>query len=170
MRLRFGSSPPCVRVPPLLRGPGEEGGPVTARAAWSSLLEYLERTAAHSLNGNGLPYVIVPLNDYLNTLFEERTGKKLDINVGEGHNRMSAHWALNSGEGERWGEDLVTWVKNNVNELFVQCCFRIFFRVQVVLTAGIIITLGYGTRVIAICDFSYLLSSLPLAFLNPSHL
>jgi len=61
---------------------------------------------------NEPPYVAVPLKDF-SVLFEERTGKKLEVNIGEGHNHMSAHWALNSGEGEQWGEDLATWVKNN---------------------------------------------------------
>jgi len=61
---------------------------------------------------NEPPFVAVPENDFI-ALFEERTGKKLEVNVGEGHNHMSAHWALNSGEGEQWGEDLAKWVKSN---------------------------------------------------------
>ncbi len=48
-------------------------------------------------------------------MFEEKTGKKLEVNVGEGHNHVSAAMALNSGEGEQWGEDLAKWVKDNVS-------------------------------------------------------
>lgn len=62
------------------------------------------------------PFISVPLNNFI-SLFEERTGRKLEVNIGEGHNHMSAHLALNSGEGEQWGEDLAKWVKSNVSEL-----------------------------------------------------
>jgi len=64
----------------------------------------------HSENEHS--YVTVPENEFI-ALFEEKTGKKLEVNVGKGHNHMSAHWALNSGEGEQWGEDLAKWVKSN---------------------------------------------------------
>jgi len=60
---------------------------------------------------NEPPYII-PETDFI-ALFEERTGRKIDVNVVKGHVHMSAHWALNSGEGEDWGEDLAKWVKNN---------------------------------------------------------
>ncbi len=62
------------------------------------------------------PFVAGPLNDFM-ALFKERTGKKLRVFVGEGHNHMSAHLALNSGEGEQWGEDLAGWVKRMVSSI-----------------------------------------------------
>ncbi|KLO09902.1 alpha/beta-hydrolase [Schizopora paradoxa] len=59
---------------------------------------------------NEPPYLI-PETEFV-ALFEERTGRNVEINVAKGHVHMSAHWALNSGEGEEWGEDLAKWVKS----------------------------------------------------------
>ncbi|KLO09669.1 alpha/beta-hydrolase [Schizopora paradoxa] len=58
------------------------------------------------------PFVSTPLKGF-NALFEERTGKKIEVKVAEGHNHISVNMALNSGEGEQWGEELVKWVKDN---------------------------------------------------------
>ncbi|KLO18404.1 alpha/beta-hydrolase [Schizopora paradoxa] len=58
------------------------------------------------------PYVTNPLNAFI-ALFENKTGRKLEVHVGEGHCHMSAHMALNSGEGEQWGEDLAIWIKSS---------------------------------------------------------
>eukprot|EP01113_Clastostelium_recurvatum_P031622 TRINITY_DN3966_c0_g1_i2.p1 TRINITY_DN3966_c0_g1~~TRINITY_DN3966_c0_g1_i2.p1 ORF type:complete len:303 (-),score=41.92 TRINITY_DN3966_c0_g1_i2:153-1061(-) len=44
--------------------------------------------------------------------YEERTGKQAEVVVCAGHNHMSEHWALNSGEGEEWGDDLARWIKS----------------------------------------------------------
>ncbi len=60
------------------------------------------------------PPYIIPETDFV-ALREEKTGEKVPINVAEGHVHMSANWALNSGEGEQWGEDLALWVKSNVS-------------------------------------------------------
>lgn len=62
---------------------------------------------------NEPPYII-PETEFV-ALFEEKTGRKVEINVAKGHVHMSAHLALNSGEGELWGEDLAKWVKSNVS-------------------------------------------------------
>jgi len=58
------------------------------------------------------PPHIIPETEFV-ALFEEKTGRKVEINVAKGHVHMSGHWALNSGEGEGWGEDLSKWVKSS---------------------------------------------------------
>jgi acetyl esterase/lipase len=41
---------------------------------------------------------------------EARTGKKVERVVGKGHNHLSYNWALGTGEGEEWAEEVVKWI------------------------------------------------------------
>ncbi|KLO12392.1 alpha/beta-hydrolase [Schizopora paradoxa] len=66
---------------------------------------------------NEPPYII-PETEFV-ALFEQRTGRKVEINTAKGHVHMSAHLALNSGEGEEWGEDLANWVKGEVSRTII---------------------------------------------------
>ena len=57
------------------------------------------------------PPVIFAGSDVFVKELEERLGKKVRYDVIKAHNHISPHWALTSGEGEEWGEEVVTWVK-----------------------------------------------------------
>ena len=56
-------------------------------------------------------------NDMFVQLLEERLGKKVKYEFMKGHNHISPHWALLSGEGEEWGEWVATWVKEKAAAL-----------------------------------------------------
>lgn len=42
---------------------------------------------------------------------EKRTGKEVSEFAAKGHNHVSPHWALVTGGGEEWAEDLVKWIR-----------------------------------------------------------
>lgn len=42
---------------------------------------------------------------------EEKTGEDLRIVVAKGHNHVSLNWALSTGEGEEWAEEVIEWLK-----------------------------------------------------------
>ena len=50
-------------------------------------------------------------NDEFVEILEKRLGKKVKYQFMKGHNHISPHWALLSGEGEEWGEWVAEWVK-----------------------------------------------------------
>ena len=60
------------------------------------------------------PPVIFAGSDVFVKTLEERLGKKVRYDVMKAHNHMSPHWALMSGEGEEWAEDVAAWVKERV--------------------------------------------------------
>ncbi|KAI1791601.1 alpha/beta-hydrolase [Ganoderma leucocontextum] len=60
------------------------------------------------------PPVIYAGSDVFVKVLEERLGKKVRYDVMQAHNHISPHWALMSGEGEEWAEDVATWVKERV--------------------------------------------------------
>ncbi|OSC98636.1 alpha/beta hydrolase domain-containing protein [Trametes coccinea BRFM310] len=45
---------------------------------------------------------------------EGRVGKAVRYEVMKGHNHISPHWALLSGEGEEWGVQVADWIKSKV--------------------------------------------------------
>ncbi|KAI9058955.1 alpha/beta hydrolase domain-containing protein [Trametes sanguinea] len=45
---------------------------------------------------------------------EGRLGRSVRYEVMNGHNHISPHWALLSGEGEEWGVHVAEWVKSKV--------------------------------------------------------
>ena len=49
-------------------------------------------------------------NEELKEALEKRLGRPIPLSVLKGHNHVSPHWALWSGAGEEWGEDVAQWV------------------------------------------------------------
>ncbi|KAJ8591992.1 alpha/beta-hydrolase [Rhizopogon salebrosus TDB-379] len=45
---------------------------------------------------------------------EKRSGEMPQTIISKGHNHISPNWALGSGEGEEWGEEVVQWMKARV--------------------------------------------------------
>ena len=43
-----------------------------------------------------------------------RCGRPVKYEVMKGHNHISPHWALQSGQGEDWAKDLAEWIKSVV--------------------------------------------------------
>jgi acetyl esterase/lipase len=41
---------------------------------------------------------------------KDRTGKDLRVVIAKGHNHISMNWALSTGEGEEWAEEVVEWL------------------------------------------------------------
>ena len=41
---------------------------------------------------------------------EARTGKKVELIVGKGHNHISGNLALGTGQGEEWAEEVLKWI------------------------------------------------------------
>lgn len=73
----------------------------------------------------GLPEIFVMKSEYdmvaihrSNDLFvsalEGRLGRKVRYEAMKRHNHISPHWALLSGDGEEWAEDVAAWVKAKV--------------------------------------------------------
>ncbi|KAG6870995.1 hypothetical protein C0992_011970 [Termitomyces sp. T32_za158] len=50
-------------------------------------------------------------NDDFETALKTITGKKPASLVALGHNHISPNWALSSGQGESWAEDVIAWMK-----------------------------------------------------------
>ena len=49
----------------------------------------------------------------LQQAFAYRIDQPVDKIVALGHNHISLNWALSTGQGEQWGEDVVGWYKRN---------------------------------------------------------
>ncbi|KAM5542080.1 hypothetical protein V8D89_004390 [Ganoderma adspersum] len=58
--------------------------------------------------------VIDESNDVFVKALEGRLGKKVRYEVMKRHNHISPHWALLSGDGEEWAEDVAAWVKARI--------------------------------------------------------
>ncbi|ESZ99003.1 hypothetical protein SBOR_0661 [Sclerotinia borealis F-4128] len=83
----------------------------------------LLRATRKSREELGVPKLLVmssewdPVDEILNSnedfvrLAEEVWGEKIEVVRLEGHNHISPPLALNSGEGEEWGERVVGWIK-----------------------------------------------------------
>ncbi|KAI0739416.1 alpha/beta hydrolase domain-containing protein [Daedaleopsis nitida] len=59
------------------------------------------------------PENIRQMNEDLVKALEDR-GKTVRYELMKGHNHISPHWALLSGEGEEWGETVAEWIKERV--------------------------------------------------------
>lgn len=70
----------------------------------------------------GLPDVLMVVSEHdvaamrtsvtdFRSALAERTGKDVPLLVAQGHNHISPHYALSSGEGEEWGHDVVRWMR-----------------------------------------------------------
>ncbi|TBU24546.1 alpha/beta-hydrolase [Dichomitus squalens] len=60
------------------------------------------------------PEAISKGNDEFVEALEGRLGKKVQYEIMKRHNHISPHWALLSGDGEDWGEDVAVWVKARI--------------------------------------------------------
>lgn len=49
-------------------------------------------------------------NEELKGALEKKLGRQIPLTVLKGHNHASPHWALWSGAGEEWGEEVAKWV------------------------------------------------------------
>ena len=49
-------------------------------------------------------------NEELKGVLEKKLGRQIPLTVLKGHNHVSPHWALWSGAGEEWGEEVAKWV------------------------------------------------------------
>ncbi|KLO06798.1 alpha/beta-hydrolase [Schizopora paradoxa] len=53
--------------------------------------------------------------DFVKLLKEKAPGVSVQEAIASGHNHISPHVALSSGEGEQWGEDILSWVRAHVS-------------------------------------------------------
>ncbi|KAI1791611.1 alpha/beta-hydrolase [Ganoderma leucocontextum] len=60
------------------------------------------------------PAMILEGSDEFVKVLEGRLGKKVRYEVMKRHNHISPHWALLTGDGEEWAEDVATWIKARV--------------------------------------------------------
>ncbi|KZT66920.1 alpha/beta-hydrolase [Daedalea quercina L-15889] len=49
-------------------------------------------------------------NEELREALQVRLGREVPLIVMKGHNHISPHWALWSGEGEEWAEEVTSWI------------------------------------------------------------
>ena len=56
-------------------------------------------------------------NEELREVLEKRLGRRIPCTVMTGHNHVSPHWALWSGAGEEWGEEVARWVHKKAASL-----------------------------------------------------
>lgn len=50
--------------------------------------------------------------DFTETL-KTKLGRQIPIVKMKDHNHLSPHWALGTGEGEEWADDVTKWIKDN---------------------------------------------------------
>jgi len=61
------------------------------------------------------PPGLVVSHDKFVELLRERGVKDVKVDIAQGHNHISPGLALSSGEGEEWGNNLVSWVKQHLS-------------------------------------------------------
>ncbi|TBU56066.1 alpha/beta-hydrolase [Dichomitus squalens] len=66
------------------------------------------------LKSENEPEAISKGNDEFVKALEGRLGKKVQYEIMKRHHHISPHWALLSGDGDDWGEDVAAWVKAKV--------------------------------------------------------
>ncbi|KAG6812088.1 hypothetical protein H0H92_004458 [Tricholoma furcatifolium] len=49
--------------------------------------------------------------DVFHELLEKRTGKKIDKFIARGHNHISPNFAVGSGQGEEWADEVIAWIR-----------------------------------------------------------
>ncbi|KAF5319329.1 hypothetical protein D9619_008658 [Psilocybe cf. subviscida] len=59
------------------------------------------------------PEWLIRAGDAFQDEVAEKTGKRLTRLIARGHNHISLNWALSTGEGEEWAEDVVAWLESN---------------------------------------------------------
>lgn len=48
-------------------------------------------------------------------LLQQKLGRELEIAIAKEHNHISPHWALETGDGEEWGEEVANWFKKHTS-------------------------------------------------------
>lgn len=64
------------------------------------------------MEGENEPPWLLTNGEEFRQAIEARVGKRPDLIVAKGHNHLSTHIALGTGEGEEWVEELLLWIKN----------------------------------------------------------
>lgn len=60
------------------------------------------------------PEEVMASNTELRETLEKKLGRPVPLTIMKGHNHISPHWALWSGAGEEWGEEVAKWVHEKV--------------------------------------------------------
>lgn len=65
------------------------------------------------VEGEWEPEWLLDAGKALHQGFKDRIKQSNEKIVALGHNHISIPWALSTGQGEQWGEDVVEWYKKN---------------------------------------------------------
>jgi len=65
------------------------------------------------VEGEWEPDWLLDAGKALQQAFTDRIQKPIEKIVALGHNHISLNWALSTGQGEQWGEDVAGWCKRN---------------------------------------------------------
>ncbi|KAI0643267.1 alpha/beta hydrolase domain-containing protein [Trametes meyenii] len=60
------------------------------------------------------PPPLIEASDLFVKTLEGKLGKGVKYEVMKGHNHISPHWALGTGQGEEWAEHVAEWIKSKV--------------------------------------------------------
>lgn len=59
------------------------------------------------------PFLLIAWEEMLSDI-EKRRGEVPQTVISKGHNHISPNWALCSGQGEEWGEEVANWMKTRL--------------------------------------------------------
>lgn len=77
-------------------------------------VNYIERLPKILLvEGEWEPDWLLDAGKALQQAFTDRIQQPIEKIVALGHNHISLNWALSTGQGEQWGEDVIGWCKRN---------------------------------------------------------
>jgi len=65
------------------------------------------------VEGEWEPDWLLDAGKALQQAFTDRMHPPCEKIVALGHNHISLNWALSTGQGEQWGEDIIGWYKKN---------------------------------------------------------
>jgi len=65
------------------------------------------------IEGEWEPDWLLDAGKALQQAFTDRMHPPCEKIVALGHNHISLNWALSTGQGEQWGEDIIGWYKKN---------------------------------------------------------
>ena len=87
----------------------DENMPITLlRKAPQELLQNLPEVIMFASERE--PENMLASNEELRETLEQKLGRPVPLTIMKGHNHISPHWALWSGAGEEWGEEVAKWV------------------------------------------------------------
>ncbi|KAF8151671.1 alpha/beta hydrolase domain-containing protein [Crassisporium funariophilum] len=66
------------------------------------------------VEGENEPNWLLDAGKVFQESLEQRLGQPVKKIIGMGHNHISLTWALSTGQGEEWGEDVLEWYKKEV--------------------------------------------------------